>query len=104
MIGTVTEGMIKGLEILEISGRLENIQTSGLSRSDRILRRVLGTWCHSNASKRLSAYTWVKHCQMSKMTTASIIIIIILIIIIIIIIIINAGNYSKNNTKTDMNE
>ena len=41
--GTVTEGLIKGLEDLEIRGRLETIQTTALRRSARILRRVLET-------------------------------------------------------------
>ena len=39
-IGTVIKGLIKGLEDLEISGRVETIQTTILLRSVRILRRV----------------------------------------------------------------
>ena len=42
--GTVTEGLLKGLEDLEVGGRVENIQTTALSRTARILRRVLETW------------------------------------------------------------
>ena len=42
-LGTVTEGSIKGLEDLEIRGRVETIQTPALLRSARILRRVLVT-------------------------------------------------------------
>ena len=42
-LGTVTEGLLKGLEDLEISGQVETIQTSILLRSARILRRVLET-------------------------------------------------------------
>ena len=42
-LGTVTEGLIKGLEDLEIRGRVETIQTTALLRSPRILRRVLET-------------------------------------------------------------
>ena len=40
-LGTVSYGMVKGLEELEIGGKAETIQTTGLSRSTRILRRVL---------------------------------------------------------------
>ena len=40
---TVTKGLIKGLEDLEIRGRVETIQTTALLRSARILRRVLET-------------------------------------------------------------
>ena len=43
-LGTVTERLIKGLEDLEITGRVETIQTTALLRSARILRRVLDTW------------------------------------------------------------
>ena len=38
--GTVTKGLVKGLEDLEIRGRVETIQTTALLRSARILRRV----------------------------------------------------------------
>ena len=38
--GTVTKGLLKGLEELEVGGRVETIQTSTL-RTARILRRVL---------------------------------------------------------------
>ena len=41
--GTVTKGLIKRLEDLEIRGREETIQTTTLLRSSRILRRVLET-------------------------------------------------------------
>ena len=43
-LGIVTEGLVKGLEDLEIRGRVETIQTTALFRSARILRRVLETW------------------------------------------------------------
>ena len=42
-LGSVTKGLIKGLEELEISGGVETIQTTTLLRSARILRRVLKT-------------------------------------------------------------
>ena len=43
-LGTVAKGLIKELEDLEITGRVETNQTTALSRSARILRRVLETW------------------------------------------------------------
>ena len=42
-LGTVTKGLVQGLEDLEMRGRVETIQTTELSRSSRILRRVLET-------------------------------------------------------------
>ena len=43
-LGTVTKGLVKGLEDLEIRGRVERIQTKALLRSAGILRRVLEIW------------------------------------------------------------
>ena len=43
-LGTVTEGLLKGLEDLEVSRRVETIQTKALFKTARILRRVLETW------------------------------------------------------------
>ena len=40
---TITEGLLKGLEDLEVSGRVETIQMTALLRTARILRRVLET-------------------------------------------------------------
>ena len=42
--GTVTKGLLKGLEDLENGGRVETIQTTALLKTVRILRRVLETW------------------------------------------------------------
>ena len=42
--GTVTKGLLKGLEELKIRGRVETIQTTALLRTARILGRVLETW------------------------------------------------------------
>ena len=42
--GTVTKGLLKGLEDLEIGGLVETIQTTALLRTARILRRVQETW------------------------------------------------------------
>ena len=41
--GTVTKGLLKGLEDLEVSGRVVNIQIITLLRTARLLRRVLET-------------------------------------------------------------
>ena len=40
---TLTKGFLKGLEDLEVGGRVETIQTTTLLRTARILRRVLET-------------------------------------------------------------
>ena len=40
----ITKGLLKGLEDLEVDGRVETIQTTALLRTARILRRVLETW------------------------------------------------------------
>ena len=42
-LGTVTEGLLKGLKDLEVRGQVEIIQITTLLRSARILRRVLET-------------------------------------------------------------
>ena len=44
VVGTVSKGLFKGLEDMEIGGRVETIQTTALLRTVRILRRVLETW------------------------------------------------------------
>ena len=41
--GTVTKGLLKGLEDLEVGGRVEIIQTTALFRTARIPRRILET-------------------------------------------------------------
>ena len=42
--GTITKGLLKGLEDLEVVRRVETIQTTALLKTARILRRVLETW------------------------------------------------------------
>ena len=42
--GPITEGLLNGLEDLEISGRIETIQMTVLLRTARTLSRVLETW------------------------------------------------------------
>ena len=41
---TVTKGLLKGLEDLEVGGRVETAESTVLLRTARILRRVLETW------------------------------------------------------------
>ena len=41
--GTVAKGLLKGLEDLEVGGRMETTQTAALLRNARTLRRVLET-------------------------------------------------------------
>ena len=43
-LGTMTKGLLKRLEDLEVGGQVETIQTTALLRMARILRRVLETW------------------------------------------------------------
>ena len=50
--GTVTKGLLKGLEDLEVGVRVETIQTTALLNTARILRRVLET-CGDLLSLRL---------------------------------------------------
>ena len=38
--GTVTKGLLKGLEDLEVGRRVETIQTTALLKTARILRKV----------------------------------------------------------------
>ena len=43
-LGTNIKWLVKGLDDLEIKGQMETIQTIVLSRTARILGRVLETW------------------------------------------------------------
>ena len=42
--GTVTKGLLKGLEDLEVGGGAETIPTTALLGTARLLKRVLETW------------------------------------------------------------
>ena len=44
VFGTVTKWLLKGLQDLEVGGRVETIQVTVLLRTTRILRKVLETW------------------------------------------------------------
>ena len=50
-LGTITKGLLKGLEDLEVGGRVETIQTTALLRTARTLRQVLETWGDSLSLK-----------------------------------------------------
>ena len=63
VFGTVTKGLSKGLVDLEIRGRVETIQTTTLLRTDRIVRRILETCCHSKSIERQSVKNDVKNAQ-----------------------------------------
>ena len=43
-LDTITKGLLKGLEDLDVGGRVETIQTTALLRTARMLRRILETW------------------------------------------------------------
>ena len=43
VFGTVTKGLLKGLEDLEVGGQVETTQTTALLKTARILRRVQET-------------------------------------------------------------
>ena len=42
--GTVNNGLLKGLEDVEVGGRVETIQATALLKTATILRKVLETW------------------------------------------------------------
>ena len=61
--GTVTKGLQKGLEDLEVGGRVETIKTRALLKTARILTKVLETWgdlLSFNHQWKPSAYADVK--------------------------------------------
>ena len=58
---TVTKGLLKVLEDLEVGERVETIQTTALLRTAWILKRVLETWGYSNSSEIPSANADVKN-------------------------------------------
>ena len=43
-LGTITKGLLKGLEDLDVGGRVETIQMTALLRTAWILRLVPETW------------------------------------------------------------
>ena len=65
--GTVTKGLLKGLEDLEVGGRVETIQTTALLRTgqntEKSSWRLEKTCCHSNSSGRPSAGADMKNSK-----------------------------------------
>ena len=43
-LGTITEGLLKGLGDLEVGGRVETIQTTCIAKNGQNPERVLETW------------------------------------------------------------
>ena len=66
VLSTLTKRLVQGLEDLEIRQRVENIQTTALLRSARMLRRVLETCCYLNSSDKPSASARVKTLKRIK--------------------------------------
>ena len=67
--GTVTKGLLKGLEDLEVGGRVETIQTTALLKTARRLRRVLDTWgdlLSLNLQWKTISLRWCEKTLMSK--------------------------------------
>ena len=58
-LGTITKGLLKGLEDFDVGGRVETMQTTALLRTARILRQVLETW--GDSSEKRSADANVKN-------------------------------------------
>ena len=62
--GAVTKGFLKGVENLEVDGRVETIQTTALLKTARILRSVLEIWGNllslSNQWKTISLHSGEK--------------------------------------------
>ena len=68
-LGTITKGLLKGPEDLEVGGRVETIQTTALLRTARIPRRVLETWGDLLSLKlqwKTISYHWCEKLQRSK--------------------------------------
>ena len=65
-LSTITKGLLKSLEDLEVGGRIETIQMRTLLWTARILRWDLETWgdcCHSNSSETPWGNTDVKNSK-----------------------------------------
>ena len=69
-LGTILKVLVKGVEDLEIRGRVETFQTIVLLGLARILRRVQENWTstcfHSNSSGRRSSNAGAKNSQKSR--------------------------------------
>ena len=68
-LGTVTEGLVKGLEDLEIRGRVETIQLQHCWDRPEYWEaywRLAGTCSHSNSSEKPSANAGLKNSKRSN--------------------------------------
>ena len=68
--GTVTKRLVQGLKNLDITGRMETVQTTALLKSTRILRRVLESWGDLLSLKLLGktiSWRWYETLPRSKM-------------------------------------
>ena len=69
-LGTIPKRLVKRLEDLEITGRVETIQTTALLRLAKILKKksrgLEVTYCHTNSCEKPSANAGVKNSQKSK--------------------------------------
>ena len=68
-LSRVTKGFAKGLEDMEITGRMETVQTTALLRSARILWRVQETWSNLLSPKLLwktISKRWREKLDMAK--------------------------------------
>ena len=66
--GTVTKGLLKGLEDSEVGRRVATIQTTALLKTARILRRVLETWGYLLSLKlvwKTISWRWYEKLQKS---------------------------------------
>ena len=75
--GTVSKGLVQGLEDLKITRQVETAQTIALLRSTRILRRVLENWGDLLSLK--IQWKSISACWGEKLSRCKIIIIIIII-------------------------
>ena len=66
--GSVTKGLLKGLEDLEVGGRVETIQTIALMRTARILRIILETWGELQSLKLQWKTISQRWCQKHSMS------------------------------------
>ena len=73
-LGTVSKGLVQGVGDLEITGRVETVQTTALLRPTRILRRALETWGDLLSFKPL--WKTISYCSCEKLSIIIIIIII----------------------------
>ena len=63
-LDTVTKALVQGLVDLEITGRVETIQTTAEYKEE--FRRLKETCCHPDSCEKPSANAGVKNSQMSK--------------------------------------